>query len=135
MALLLVVIALRMQIMWPLEIHTTGFFAIRGSFQLTKSQSMSSALRRRIGAAFRRHDPYLSGSRRQRSEQRPSLGNHYAPSYVNSILRHIHAHDNSHPSFARFLIHTFRVPIAVAIVGAGGLFYFEYRVKGEYRIC
>jgi hypothetical protein len=47
-------------------------------------------------------------------------------------LRIIHARNISYASIPRFVIRAFRVPIAGATVGAGGLGYANYKFEGVY---
>ena len=52
------------------------------------------------------------------------------PAYM-AALRHIHARALSYSSIPRFVARAFRVPIAGATVGAGGLTYANYKFEGE----
>lgn len=57
-----------------------------------------------------------------------------------AALRHIHARALSYSSIPRFVARAFRVPIAGATVGAGGLGYANYKFEGPCtflltRIC
>lgn len=47
-----------------------------------------------------------------------------------AALRHIHARALSYSSIPRFVARAFRVPIAGATIGAGGLGYANYRFEG-----
>ncbi|KAF9059786.1 P-loop containing nucleoside triphosphate hydrolase protein [Rhodocollybia butyracea] len=60
-----------------------------------------------------------------------SLRAHYSTT-SSANLRRIHARSLSYSSIPRFIARAFRVPIAGAAVGAGGLGYAEYRFE-EFR--
>lgn len=67
-----------------------------------------------------------SGSVRLNLRQR-----HTSPSPA--ALRHIHARALSYSSIPRFVARAFRVPIAGATIGAGGLGYANYQFEGEWQ--
>ena len=48
-----------------------------------------------------------------------------------ATLRHLHARAISYSSIPKFVARAFRVPAAVATVGAGGLGYANYKFEGE----
>ena len=48
-----------------------------------------------------------------------------------AALRYIHARALSYSSIPRFVARAFRVPIAGATIGAGGLGYANYKFEGE----
>ncbi|KAF9818555.1 hypothetical protein IEO21_02660 [Rhodonia placenta] len=109
---------------------------------------MYTALRRRLSSALslNKHVAYglKSGASKRLESARPVhkqfstlfTSNHlrsrprYAPSPA--ALRHMHVRALSYSSIPRFVLRAFRVPIATATVGAGGLTYANYKFE-EFR--
>ena len=62
-----------------------------------------------------------------------SLSRRYAtPSPV--TLRRLRVRAKSYRSIPRFVIRTFRVPIAVATIGVGGYFFASYKFGRKFQI-
>ena len=55
----------------------------------------------------------------------------YASPFAAGTFRHLHARAISYSSIPKFVARAFRVPIAGAAVGAGGLGYANYKFEGE----
>ncbi|KAH9912285.1 P-loop containing nucleoside triphosphate hydrolase protein [Fomitopsis serialis] len=108
---------------------------------------MYAAVRRRVSAfSLKKTVAYglKTPSRRQLEASRPAhrqfttflTSNHlrsrprYAPSPA--ALRHMHVRALSYSSIPRFVLRAFRVPIATATVGAGGVTYANYKFE-EFR--
>ncbi|KAI0951006.1 hypothetical protein AcW1_008164 [Taiwanofungus camphoratus] len=105
---------------------------------------MYSSLRRRLSSVFplKKTIAYgLNSSHRQQAASRPVhrqfttflTSNHLRsrPRYASSpaALRHVHIRALSYSSIPRFVLRAFRVPIATATVGAGGLTYANYKFE------
>lgn len=107
---------------------------------------MYSSLRRRLSSVFplKKTIAYgLNSSHRQQAASRLVhrqfttflTSNHLRsrPRYASSpaALRHVHIRALSYSSIPRFVLRAFRVPIATATVGAGGLTYANYKFEGK----
>lgn len=104
-------------------------------------------MRRRVSAlslkktiAHGRKSPSLQASRPAHKQFTTFLtSNHlrlrprYAP--PPAALRHMHVRALSYSSIPRFILRAFRVPIATATVGAGGVTYANYRFEGQCLSC
>ncbi|KAH9928416.1 P-loop containing nucleoside triphosphate hydrolase protein [Amylocystis lapponica] len=103
---------------------------------------MYSALRRRLSSVLplKKTVTYgLNAARRQADASRPvhkQFSTFLASNYLRSRsryasnpvkLRHVHVRALSYSSIPRFILRAFRVPIATATVGAGGLTYANYK--------
>lgn len=106
---------------------------------------MYASIRRRISSALatRKTVSYgLSSSRRQAVNPRP-VHRQYATFHASgslrrryvtpspASLRHMHVRAISYSSIPRFVARAFRVPVAGATIGAGGLGYANYKFEGE----
>ncbi|KAJ3984431.1 P-loop containing nucleoside triphosphate hydrolase protein [Lentinula detonsa] len=87
----------------------------------TYSTMKNLPFRRRIFEANRSHGTFLAAGSLRANRVTPL-----------STMRRIHARALSYSSIPRFVARAFRVPIAGAAVGAGGLGYAEYKFE-EFR--
>ncbi|EPT01400.1 hypothetical protein FOMPIDRAFT_1023297 [Fomitopsis schrenkii] len=105
---------------------------------------MYAAVRRRVSAfslkktiAHGRKTPSVEASRPAHKQFTTFLtSNHLRlrPRYASppAALRHMHVRALSYSSIPRFILRAFRVPIATATVGAGGVTYANYKFE-EFR--
>lgn len=105
---------------------------------------MFSAFRRRVSSALAPQKTVTYGlntTRRQAETLRPvhrqftflASGSGLRQRYATpspAALRHIHARAISYSSIPRFVARAFRVPVAGATIGAGGLGYANYKFEG-----
>ena len=104
---------------------------------------MYAAVRRRVSAfslkktiAHGRKTPSVEASRPAHKQFTTFLtSNHLRsrPRYASSpaAFRHMHVRALSYSSIPRFMLRAFRVPIATATVGAGGVTYANYKFEGK----
>jgi dynamin-like GTPase MGM1, mitochondrial len=99
------------------------FLSLSSRKTVTYGLNASSRISEQARPVHRQFNTLLaSGSLRSRYAQPSSAS-----------LRRIHARAISYSSIPRFVARAFRVPIAGAAVGAGGLGYANYKFEGMYN--